>query len=517
MKKAKKILVLCAAAVLIAAVFFGCTAKSGSGTSGRTTADGKPDTSQAVTLVYYLWGSEGVANQDILKAINAKLKADINATLEIKYIDWSGINTLYPLLFAAGEQFDMAHASPGAAVSYYTLASQGVLTDITDMLDTAAPGLKAAIPENVWTGTKFNGKIYGVPTLYSEFTMYGFAYNRNLREKYGLPEVNSLPAMEAYMDAVVKNEKFTPLNGNATDSNNLYRMFIALTGQWIDAPGIANNENYLVAASAQNFRDIIHPAFTQEFEDWAVRMHEWNARGYWPRDILSAQLSAKDNFLNANSGAFISHQPDWTGAYGAFKKLQPNAEMDAWTFAENNHKIVRKLGVENSTVVSINSKNPERALMAIEKFMTDQSYYELIQYGIKGRQYNVENGLLVQPASYNADVDDGGFAVWSLRNDAFNIPMASEDPRRYSLNEEWDKAALDNPYVGFSFDPTKVSTEISSISNVNSQLGIQLVLGKTQDPRAAVAQYRQQLTQAGIEKVITELKSQLAGFTPAGK
>jgi putative aldouronate transport system substrate-binding protein len=323
--------------------------------------------------------------------------------------------------------------------------------------------------------------------------------------------------MEAYMDAVVKNEKFAPLNGDANDANNLYRMFVALTGQWIDAPGIANNENYLVATSVQNFRDIIHPAFTQEFEDWAVRMHEWNARGYWPRDILSAKIGSKDNFNNGNSGATITHQPDWTGNYGAFKKMQPDAEMDAWTFAETTHKIIRKLGVENSTVISINSKNPERALMAIEKFMTDQSYYELIQYGIRGRQYNVENGLLVQPASFNADVDGGGFAVWSLRNDAFNIPMASEDPRRYILNEEWDKVALDNPYVGFSFDPSKVSNEISSISNVNSQLGIQLMLGKTQDPRAAVAQYRQQLTQAGIENLIAELKNQMAGFTPAGK
>ncbi|GHV02895.1 hypothetical protein FACS189485_04640 [Spirochaetia bacterium] len=509
----KKITTLLVILMAVSALAFAGGSKQDSGSS----SGGKPDTSRAVNLIYYLWGSEGVANQDILKAINAKLKADINATIEVKYIDWGETGTRYPLLFAAGEQFDMSHASPNTAAPYYTLAAQGALTDITDMLDTAAPLLKAAIPADVWTGTKSKGRIYGVPTLYSEFTTTGYAYSRNLREKYGLPEINSIATLEAYMDAVVKNEKFAPLNGQSIDATNMYRMLVALTGQWIDAPGLPSDRNYLVASSAQNFRDIIHPAFTKEFEDWAVRMHEWNARGYWPRDILSAQISGKDNFNNGVSGGFITHQPDWTGNYGALKKAQPGVETDFWAFAEGNNKIVRKLGVENSTVISINSKNPERALMAIEKFMTDQSYYELIQYGIKGRQYNVENGILVQPAAYNADVDAGGFAVWALRNDKFNIPSANEDPRRYTLNDKWNKTALDNPYIGFSFDPTKVSTEISSINNVNSQLGIQLMLGKTQDPRAAVAQYRQQLTQAGIEKLIAELKSQMAGFTPAGK
>jgi putative aldouronate transport system substrate-binding protein len=473
-----------------------------------------PSSGGTTTLVYYLWGSEGVASQDILNAINVKLKADINAVLEVKYIDWPEVNTRYPLLFASGEQFDMSHASPGAAAPYFTLAAQGALADITDLLDTAAPALKAAIPASVWNGTKFNGRIYGVPTLYSEFTMYGYAYSRNLLQKYGLPAINSIASLEAYMDAVVKNETYPPLNGQSEDAVNLYRMLIALTSRWLEAPGLPSNQLHLVTTSPQNYRDIIHPAFTQEFEDWAVLMHEWSARGYWPRDVLSSQVGAKTQFNNGNSGGFITHQPDWTGNYGALQLDMPGVESDFWCFAETNNKIVRKMGVENSTVISVGSKNTVKALQAIEKFMTDESYYRLIQYGIQGRQYDIANGVVIRPSNYNADVDGGGFAVWSLRNDKFNIPMESEDPRRYTQNAEWDKVAINNPYVGFSFNPAKVSTEISSITNVNSQLGIQIMFGKTNDPKEAVARYRAQLTQAGIERVIAEVKSQLANFTP---
>jgi putative aldouronate transport system substrate-binding protein len=475
------------------------------------------DTSREVNLVYYLWGGEGTANPDILRAINTKLKADINATLEVKYIDWSDVATRYPLLFASGEPFDMSHVSPSAAAPYFTLAAQGALADLTDRVGAAAPVLKAAIPQRDWDMTMYNKRIYGVPSLYTGFNMYGYVYRRDLQEKYNLQPVASLETWEAYMDAIVKNERFAPLNGNSIDANNLYRLFVANTGQWYDAPGIAFNQMYLVTPSAQNFREVIHPAFTQEFMDWALRMHEWNAKGYWPRDILSATISAKDHFHNGNSGGYISHQPDWTGSYGTVREKLPGVETDFFCIAEINNKLVRTPAVQDTTGISATSRNVDRALMAIEKFMTDQSYYELIQYGIKGRQYDVVNGLAVQPAGYNQDRDGGGFAVWALRNDKFNIPYASEDPRRYTLNDAWNKVSADDPYVGFAFDPSRISTEIAAVSSVNSQLGIQIMLGKTNDPRAAVTQYRNQLTQAGIERLIAEVKNQLAGFTPPGK
>jgi putative aldouronate transport system substrate-binding protein len=506
---------IAAAAILSAMTLIDCTGKSGTGTGGTTASGGGGDTSRPVTLVFNTWGGPGVATPDVLKAINDKLKPDLNATLEVSFIDWSDTGTKYPLLFVSGENYDITHASHSFTVSYFTLASQGVLLDITDLVGTATPALKAAIPENTWNSVRYKGRIYGVPTLYSAFNSYGFVYSRNLQEKYGLGPINSIPSMEAYLDAVVKNETYPPINGNSGTAQNLYRMLVDLTGQWIFAPGIPNDQMFLVCTSPQNYRDVIHPAFTQEFEDWAVRMHDWAAKGYWPRDVLSSQLGDGDNFQSANGAGLITHQPNWTGTF-YYNKNMPDRITDFWCFAEDNNKIIRMPGVENVTVFNVNTKNPERALMAVEKFMLDKDYYELIQYGIRGRQYDVVNGIAVTPDSYNEDVDNGGIgAAWPWRNDKLNIPYAAEDPRRYTLNAEWDKVAINDPYVSFSFDPSKVSSEISAISNVNSQLGIQIMLGKTTDaPKAAVERYRNQLRQAGIDAVITELKSQLAGFTP---
>ncbi|WP_053985647.1 extracellular solute-binding protein [Niameybacter massiliensis] len=526
MKKFKKFFSMALVITCTVGVMTGCgkteqvktsnagSTSTGSGSGNQSVAQGV-DTSKEVKLVYYLWGSEGVANKDILSEINKKLKEDINATIEVKYIDWGDTSTKYPLLFASGENFDMSHASTGSAIPYGTLATQGAIVDITDMLEIAAPKLKAEIPDSVWETSKVNGRIYGVPSLYSEFTPAGFVTRRDLREKYGIEVVNSIETMEEYLDKALVEGEFVPLNGNSSLAMDLYKLLIDTTGTWIcEAPGIPTSEMGLVAKSAEEYQEVFHPAFTDEFEDFAVRMREWADKGYWTKDVLSSQQSAKDNFMNGLSAAYITHMADWTGQYGAMKEKLPGIESDFWCFAEKGGKIKRKMGVENSTVISMTSKNPERALMAIEKFMTDESYYNLIQYGIEGRQYEVIDGVVEKPATFDSAVDGGGFSVWSLRSDKFNIPYASEDPRRYELNEEWNKNAIDNPYVGFNFDNSKVTTELAAISNVNAQLGIQILLGKTtMDPKEAVAEYRNQLQKAGVDTVIEEVKSQLAEFS----
>ncbi len=489
---------------------------TGCANSNPSAGAAKTKDSDGVNLVMYLYGTEGVANKDVLSALNEKLKTSINTTLEIKYIDWNDVATKYPLLWASGEKFDMAYVSGTAPVPYATLAKQGTLADITDLLTNEAPSLKSAIGDSYWKSMEVNGKIYGVPSTYSEYTAYGFVTRKDLLEKSGIANVNSVEDMERYMDAAKENG-WAPLNGSANLSMDLYRMFVGTTSDWIDAPGVPNTEMYLTS-SLKNTDKVFHPAFTSEFEAFAVKMHEWAEKGYWGKDVLSSAQDDKDNFYNGLSASYISHQPDWTGSYGTQKKKLPDVETQFYAFAEAANKIERKMGVENATGISANSKYPDRCLKVIEKLMTDKECYDLFQYGILGREYEVADGMIRQPDTFNSDKDGFGFAGWGLRTDSLNIPQATEDPRRYTLNEEWGKSAIDNPYAGFSFDSSSVSSQLSAISNVDSQLGIQIMLGLTkQEPKEAVAEYRKQLEAAGVNDVIKAVNDQLTEYTSAEK
>lgn len=512
----KKIIALLLVVVLSVGMLAGCGKSNSGNNSGTTKNDGAgttnngTDDSKEVNLVLYLWGGEGVANKDILAKLNEKLKASINTTIEVKYIDWGDIATKYPLLWSSGEQFDMAYVSSTANVPYSTLVKQDALYDITDLIDKDAPALKTELADK-WDNVKVDGKIYAVPNNYSEYTAYGFVSRKDLMDKYKVPTIGSIADMEKYMDAAVADGK-VPLNGSVNLANDLYRMLIATTGGWLNAPGIPSSELYL-AADKSDTSKIFAPAFTDEFEAFAVKMNEWAKKGYWSKDILSSSQDDKDNFYNDLSAAFISHQPDWTGNYGNQIQKLPGVETEFYCFPEANGKIVKATGVGAATGISKNSKYPDRCLKVIEKLMTDKECYNLFQYGIEGREYEVKDGKITQPASYDATKDGGGFAAWAFRTDALNIPQATEDPRRYTLNEAWSKVAIDDPFIGFNFDTAKVNTELSAIANVDAQLGIQILLGKTsQDPKAAVADYRKQLKAAGIDNVLKELNDQWAAY-----
>lgn len=511
------------ALVLAGTMAAGCLSGCGGSDKGKNEAAGKPseativnedgtiETPEEVTVSMYLYGDEGVANKDILAELNKILKEDINTTLEVKYITWNDTSTKYPLLWTSGESFDMAYGSAGGYVPYSTLARQDALVDITDMLDTYAPTLKEKINQDAWDSTKVDGKIYGVPSTYSEFTAYGFVTRKDKMEEYGVESIQSIEDMEKYMDASVAAGR-VPLNGDSNLANDLYRMLVNTTKQWVVAPGISETELFL-AGDLSNPEEIFSPVFTDEFEEFAVKMREWADKGYWPKDVLASTMNEKDNFHNDMGDAYIAHQPDWTGAKGTVDEKLGGVETEFFCFPETTGTIMGRSGVDNMTLINANSPHPERALMVIEKLMTDERCYDLIQYGIEGRQYEVVDGKIVKPASYDKKVDEGGFSAWALRTDEFNIPLATEDERRYSLNEEWSKIAVDNPYLGFVVDTSEFSSEISSITNVNSQLGIQILLGKTNtDPKEAVAEYREQLKAAGIDKVIESVNAQYKEF-----
>ncbi len=476
--------------------------------------DSDVDLSEHVTLTMYLYGSEAQAAPQVMEEFNKKLTADMNTSLEIKYIDWGDISTKYPLLWASGEYFDLAYCSQESPVTFNTLATQGSLYDLTEILDKYAPKLKEKeVEAGNMDGISIDGSVYGIASLSPGFNTYGFVYNKANCDEWGIDYVTDLKSMEDYCDASVAHGMY-PLNADSELSVQLYRMFVAETGKWVDAPGIPINQMYLVA-DYDDYQNIIHPAFTEEFEEYVKLMDEWEKKGYWPSDIMSSTTGGKDQYKNGQTTAYIAHMPDWTGSYGNIHANLENQDIDAWHPAEDNNKVMISNPSQDLTVINANSKYPERCIMLIEKIMTDESYYDLFQYGIEGVQFEKKDGYLERPESYNEETDGFGLAAWAYGNREFQLKQHSEHPTRYALSDKWRQNHISNPYDGFGFDSGNVTAELSAVANVNAELGNQLMLGKTDNVDEALERYREQLKAAGIETIIDEVKNQLASYIAA--
>ena len=70
-----------------------------------------PDISKAVTLTMYLIGDRPVDNDEVFEKINERLKAEINATIDVKFMSWSEYESKYPLIFASGEEWDIIYTA----------------------------------------------------------------------------------------------------------------------------------------------------------------------------------------------------------------------------------------------------------------------------------------------------------------------------------------------------------------------------------------------------------------------
>ena len=110
MKHLAKTLAIVLSLVLLLSLLGGCASPAPADPTTKTddTAApaqqaGTPDISEEVTLTMYLIGDRPVDNDLVFEQINARLKEEINATIDVKFMSWSEYEQKYPLIFASGE------------------------------------------------------------------------------------------------------------------------------------------------------------------------------------------------------------------------------------------------------------------------------------------------------------------------------------------------------------------------------------------------------------------------------
>lgn len=507
----KKMVAFVLAMSVCTSLLAGCSSSKSSDTKANA------DTSKKVNLVMYLWGSAGVDNKYAMDQLNKKLTEKINATLEIKYIPWDAIATKYPLILASGEPYDMIYTSSAANPNYFSLSEKSSFKALDDLLPKYAPKAWSKISQNVWTDTKYDGKIYAVPSSYSEYIPKGLVYRGDLIKKYGMQTISSMNDMEKYFDNVLKNEKgMIPWDANSSNASDLYGMFTESTSTWIPTPGIDLASMYLVAKSKSDTTDIFHPAFTDEFLSFAEKMKTWSDKGYWSQDVLSTKKDPVAAFNNGTGASYFHHAQGFVGSYGSLIKTQPTSDPQFFCFGEANKKVIKTRTMQNATAISANSKNPERSLMMLDLLMNDKEIYDLFQYGVKGRNYELDtNGKRVAPANFDDKKSAYGQSAWSTRTDEFEIQVSTDYSGRADMNKKYDEYAIKDPYSSFNFDSKSVASEIAAVNQVNATYGVPILFGKAGNAKTAVETYRSKLKTAGIDKIIAELKKQLQNYKPA--
>lgn len=530
MTKHKQIKALLLSAVMLAGVLTGCGSKAEvpvAATQEKETVAvteqapaetqeqaAGPDTSEPVTITMYLIGDRPVDNDEVFARINERLQAEINTTLEVKFMGWGEYEQKYPLIFASGEDWDIIYTADWCF--YNAQATKQGFYEITqEALETYAPMTAETMYPEAWEQAKVDGKVYMLPMNYKELTAYVYMARGDLMDKYSITSVSSLDEAEAYMDAIVENEpSLIPL-----DVGSDYDKLFVFDRMWSKAnferegriDGIGPWQ--AAASTVRDDTDItVKGNFDQDtYLDVITRLQGWKNRGFWSRNAVVNTQNNTESFQAGKSALALMNINTAKSLYATVSAEHPEWDVRVFDAQEGVPAVVNSYLANGMSIFS-KSKNPERALMVLDYLRNDELCNSLFCYGIEGKHWEAagEHGLKSLPGSSNYAYD--GNCNWGIRNDAYWRTVEGGIPNFEEMNKVWTETGESGRFQSFVFNDANVKNEIAAMNEVFNNEYKLLGLGFTDDPEGDIAKMRDKMNAAGAEKVYTEIQTQALEF-----
>lgn len=501
---------------------------TGGGDSSAEAESTAIDTSEHVTITYMFTGDkpEGAALErldEMMAELNAILTEKVNAELELYFIGWTDYLANYNLTLA---QMDGSVDLVGTASDWldaWPNAKNGAFLELSEeMLQTYAPQTWASVTPEQWELCKYNGEIYLMPeNNYAQWTNHGFIYRLDWAKEAGLEDgCHSWEDMTTYF-AYVKEAypDIIPWDSDGTQYAQLANGWIASHSDFVTIDGIASGA--LWGGTKDDLYTIVTPAYTdtEMMVEFAKLMKEWDEIGVWKTDVLNNTASSnRDDYRIGRVAAEQHHTQTWTDlcsatAANTIYADDPDAESGFFYFGEESQNVVALSITHGAMAVSAASENPERALMVYDLLRNDPDCYRLINYGIEGISYEIdENGMRTVPESYNSDTDNinGMTSWWWGRNDDLEIKDATRNWDAIdALYAEYDAIKIDYPYGQFVPEVDDIQAMIQNVNEVYTNYTKQISFGKYNGTaEEIVAEMQAALKQAGIEEVTAALQAQ---------
>ena len=461
---------------LIAALVGTGLVLSACGTGGNQTASGTE------TLTWLIAGNSQPDGEMVLKKANEILEKEIGAKIDIQWIETSAYSERMIMNMASGLDFDLCFT--GYVNPYDKGVEHGGFYDITELLETETPALKASIPEYAWTPAKIKGKIYAVPNLQVYFNVNSYEIKKDLADKYGLDvsKVKRATDLEPFFEQIKANEPIIyPFRGNGVFLEEYFEEITSGIGILRDG----SSKRVISMYEDERYLEKIRIA------------HEWYKKGYVREDIASSG----DDTTEYQAGRYAVNGTSWKPGVEDTKKNSLGYEVVYANISEPY--IQRASALLTMTAVGADSKNPVKALKTIEAVQTNKELYNLLSYGIEGTHYTLtEDGKVryMEDSNYKTSAWVFGNQFQALLEEGQADDIWEETAR---LNE----TAQQSPIYDFAFNSEPVRSELSQISTI---IGEYQAVMKGSDPLEKWHDtFISRLYTAGYQKVMDEVQRQL--------
>lgn len=449
-------------------------------------------TASAEDVVTLRWVAVGTGMPDNYDAwlakINPYLAEKIGVNIDMEVVSWGDWDNRRSVIINTNEAYDIIFGNMNV---YNNDVLMGAYLDIEELLSTAAPELKAMIPESYWDACRVNGKIYAVPTYKDSSQSEYFVWDKDLLDKLGLDASKVTTLEEATPILTEIKEKGTvtafPLNKNgAAYLPFLYDQMSAglppLGVRYDDASG------KVVAVFEQE--DVMKNLAT---------LHEWFNAG-----IINADAATlpEENLYKACSIA-----QGWPSAADTSWGPQMGVKAVAYKWEETvvSNETVR--GSLNS--ISVNSEHPEKALAFLQLINTDTYLRDSFYYGLEGDDWvYTEDGRIHRN---KADWKMAGYTQGTF----FNVtPTDDVEFNQWDEVKALNEQAKPSVLLGFTFDTANVNDKLMSCIELWNRYKGEVLTGTT-NPTESVPAMMEEMRAAGFDDIVAEAQAQVDAFIAA--
>ena len=503
---------------LAAAALAGC---SGGDKGDKAKEDGgKGEKTTAVTMLVLGDKPTNGRLENMLKALNVKLKDKVNATLDLHYVEWADWQTQYNVELLSGDgSVDLVTTATDWLYGWEN-AQKGAFLPLTEeMLKENAPKTFAQVQaDGHWDLTKLaDGNSYFIPEdNYKQFTNHGFFYRGDWAKEAGLADgtVTKFDDMTTYFKYVLdKKDGITPWETNNPAGG--MDAYMAGNYEYHNLIGV-NVGNYEIWQTSKDepYKVSSYLMEGDGIKKAAAEMKKWNDMGVWREDVLNFTGDSRELFYAGQAAVDQHHSQTFIGQiYHNMETKQPGSDVKMYSFGQENNNIRRDIKTHGAMAVSASSKNPEKALQVYDLLRNDEECYRLINYGVEGTDYVVTaDGKLDYPQGYDSSTDGLGSNFWAGRMDNFELPKTTDAPTKDEIYAHLDKVSYDYPFENLIFNKDAIDSSQSAMANVLSTYMPQLQAGKFADPAAEIDKMREELKAAGYDDVLKSLQADMDAF-----
>ncbi len=500
------LLVVC----MVASLFAGCGSSTKTpdkqGTDKGTDKDSYPVIKMAYAVVFPSPDEKAIEDE-----LNKILREKAHAEVDLVGIEFGNWATQLNLMLTGGgsDSLDLFNSFWYTSVS--NLVSNGQVMKLDDLLAKEGSDIKGLFKDGLeqYLGCGVvNGSQYGIPCMYSYSTENLYYAKKDDVAKANI-DWSKVKSIDAMSDAILKIKEANPKSYYIPGSTEAY---------WIPkSVDYLGDTNYLgVLTDPTKSTKVENYYESQYFLNFLKHVKEWKKAGVFSPDPLSNSNPTLMNLLMGVSNGTPGYA--WDAATSMKATIaQNNIQLDGTNVTE-------ALSTTSDATtymwhISSFSKNPEAAMRILNVLYTDPQAAQLVANGVEGLDYKLNKDGQMEYPDGKKSMSDLGWAAASM---AYwpNVMLCKtwyyEPKDIYEQMLAKNKSCNKSLALGFAFDSSKVTDQMTACANVVAQYYTPLMYGEV-DIDSTLTQFQAALKKAGIDEIIKEKQTQLDAWLASQK